>query len=317
MLEQARRVIGIERDAVDGLLGRLDNSFPEAVELICSTAGRVIVSGVGKSGIVGRKIAATLTSTGTPAIFVHPVDFMHGDIGLVSRDDTFLAISKSGESTELEQMLHHCKRLGIKVIALTGKRDSMLSSLSDVVLDAGVAQEACPHDLAPTASSTAAMVMGDALAVSLLVRRDFKPEDFARLHPAGALGRQLLLRVREVMVTGEDIGKVGSDAGMKDALLELVAKRGICAVIESDGSLAGVVTDGDFKRLLARSADFIGIPVAEVMNTSPKFIHPDNLCVEAVEKMESHSIISMPVVDESGGVVGMVHLHDLMRARII
>ena len=317
ILEQARRVIGIERDAVEGLLERLDDSFADAVELVYNCTGRVIVSGVGKSGIVGRKIAATLTSTGTPSIFVHPVDFMHGDMGLVSREDVFLAVSKSGETNELEQMLHHFKRLGIKVIALTGKRESMLSSLSDVVLDAGVAQEACPHDLAPTASSTAAMALGDALAVALLVGREFKAEDFARLHPAGALGRKLLLRVREVMVTGEDVGSVGLDAVMKDVLLELVTRRGICAVIESDGRLAGVVTDGDFKRLIGRHADFIGIPVRDVMNTAPKSIHPDNLCVEAVEMMESHRIISMPVVDSEGRIVGMIHLHDLMRARVI
>lgn len=317
ILEQARRVIGIERDAVEGLLERLDESFADAVELIYTCSGRVIVSGVGKSGIVGRKIAATLTSTGTPSIFVHPVDFMHGDMGLVGREDVFLAVSKSGETTELEQMLHHFKRLGVRVLALTGRKDSMLSSLSDVVLDAGVVLEACPHDLAPTASSTAAMVMGDALAVALLVRRNFRAEDFARLHPAGTLGRKLLLRVREVMVRGQDVGRVGTDAGMKDVLLELVAKRGICAVVEGDDRLAGVVTDGDFKRLIGRSADFIGIPVAEVMNTSPKSVHPDDLCVEAVEKMESHAIISMPVVDETGKVVGMVHLHDLMRAGVI
>lgn len=207
ILEQARRVIGIERDAVEGLLERLDESFADAVELIYTCSGRVIVSGVGKSGIVGRKIAATLTSTGTPSIFVHPVDFMHGDMGLVGREDVFLAVSKSGETTELEQMLHHFKRLGVRVLALTGRKDSMLSSLSDVVLDAGVVQEACPHDLAPTASSTAAMVMGDALAVALLVRRNFRAEDFARLHPAGTLGRKLLLRVREVMVRGQDVGR--------------------------------------------------------------------------------------------------------------
>jgi arabinose-5-phosphate isomerase len=317
VLEQARRVIGIERDAVAGLLDRLDSSFADAVELVYNCTGRVIVSGVGKSGIVGRKIAATLTSTGTPSIFVHPVDFMHGDMGLVSREDVFLAVSKSGETAELEQMLHHFKRLGIRVIALTGKRESMLSSLSDVVLDAGVAQEACPHDLAPTASSTAAMALGDALAVALLVSREFKAEDFARLHPAGALGRRLLLRVREVMVKDGDIGSVGLDANMKDVLLELVAKRGICAVVEPGGRLAGVVTDGDFKRLIGRDADFIATPVAEVMNTTPKSIHPDKLCVEAVEMMESHRIISMPVVDEDNRIVGMLHLHDLMRARVI
>ncbi len=317
VLEQGRRVIEIERDALEELLGRLDNSFVGAVELIFACKGRVIVSGVGKSGIVGRKIAATLTSTGTPAIFVHPVDFMHGDMGLVSREDVFLAVSKSGETSELEQMLHHCKRLGIKVVALTGKRQSMLCSLADISLDAGVSKEACPHDLAPTASSTAAMALGDALAVALLVRREFRAEDFARLHPAGTLGRKLLLRVREVMVSGANIGTVSPDAKMKEVLLELVAKRGICAVTDSEGKLAGVVTDGDFKRLIGRQSDFIDIPVTEVMNPRAKTIHPDELCVGAVEQMESHAIISMPVVDDDNRVVGMIHLHDLMRARVI
>lgn len=316
-VEQARRVIAIERDALGALLERLGDSFEQAVELIGACSGRVIVSGVGKSGIVGRKIAATLTSTGTPAFFVHPVDFMHGDMGLVSREDVFLAVSKSGETAELEQMLHHFKRLGIKVVALTGKPKSMLSSLADIVLDAAVEQEACPHDLAPTASSTVAMALGDALAVALLVRRDFRAEDFARLHPAGALGARLLLKVREVMVTGESVGRVGTDARMKDVLLELVAKRGICAVVESDGKLAGVVTDGDFKRLIGRSAEFIDIPAAEVMNAGAKTVGPDDLCVEAAEKMESHAIISMPVVEDDGRVVGVIHLHDLMRARVI
>ncbi len=317
VLEQARRVIGIERDALSGLINRIDSSFAAAVERILVCTGRVIVSGVGKSGIVGRKIAATLTSTGTPAIFVHPVDFMHGDMGLVSREDVFLAVSKSGETSELEGMLHYCKRLGIKVIAITGRRGSMLCSLSDISLDAGVVQEACPHDLAPTASSTAAMALGDALAVSLLVRRDFRAEDFARLHPAGALGRRLLLRVSEVMVSGADIGTVGPDARMKEVLLELVAKRGICAVADPDGKLAGVVTDGDFKRLIGRCTNFIEIPVAEVMNPRARTVGPDDLCAEAAGKMESHAIISMPVVDDGGRVVGMIHLHDLMRAGVI
>ena len=317
VLDQARRVLEIERDALSGLIDRLDESFAEAVEQIIVCTGRVIVSGVGKSGIVGRKIAATLTSTGTPAIFVHPVDFMHGDMGLVNREDVFLAVSKSGETSELEQMLHHCKRLGIKVVALTGKRDSVLCSLSDVSLDAGVTQEACPHDLAPTASSTAAMAMGDALAVALLVRREFKAEDFARIHPAGALGRRLLLRVREVMVSGANLGVVSPDANMKEVLLELVAKRGICVVVDEKGKLAGVVTDGDFKRLIGRSAEFIDTPVTEVMNTRAKTVHPDELCVEAAEQMESHAIISIPVVDDERRVVGMIHLHDLMRARVI
>ena len=317
ILEQARRVIRIEAEGVSGLLDRLDESFVEAVELVFLCKGRIIVSGVGKSGIVARKMAATLTSTGTPAVFMHPVDFMHGDMGLATREDVFMAVSKSGETSEVERMLHLFKRLGVKVIALTGQINSSLARLADVALDCGVPQEACPHDLAPTASSTAAMVMGDALAVALLIRRNFRPEDFARLHPAGALGRQLLLRVEEVMVGGKDIGIVGSGATMREVLLELVAKRGICAVIGEDRRVLGVITDGDFKRLLQKTTDFMELRATEVMNAGPKCIHRDELCVTAVELMEQHAIISMPVIDRQERIAGMVHLHDLMRAKVI
>jgi arabinose-5-phosphate isomerase len=317
ILEEARRVIRIESEGVSGLLERLDRSFAQAVELLYNCKSRAIVSGVGKSGIVGRKLAATLTSTGTPAVFIHPVDFLHGDMGLVTPEDVFIAVSKSGETSEVERMLHLCKRLGVKVIALTGKKDSSLARLSEVVLDVGVPQEACPHDLAPTASTTAAMVLGDALAIALLVRRDFRPEDFARLHPAGSLGRKLLLRVEELMLTGDNIGTVGNQATMKEVLIELVGKRGICAVLGDRGELIGVVTDGDFKRLLQKTRDFMEIKAVEVMNKNPKNIRADELCISAVKVMESYSIISMPVVDEKNRVVGMVHLHDLMRAKVI
>lgn len=317
LLEEARRVIRIEFEGVRGLLDRLDESFAEAVELIYNCKGRAIVSGVGKSGIVGRKLAATLTSTGTPAIFIHPVDFFHGDMGLVTPEDVFIAVSKSGETGEVERMLHLCKRLGVKVIAVTGEKSSSLARLSEVVLDVGVPQEACPHDLAPTASTTAAMVMGDALAITLLVRRDFRPEDFARLHPAGFLGRRLLLRVEELMLAGDSVGTVSNRARMKKVLLELVAKRGICAVLGDKGELIGVITDGDFKRLLQKTSDFMKIKAIDVMNKNPKNIRQEELCISAVKMMESYSIISMPVVDENKRVVGMVHLHDLMRAKVI
>lgn len=317
LLEEARRVIRIESEGVHGLLDRLDESFAEAVELIYNCKGRAIVSGVGKSGIVGRKLAATLTSTGTPAVFIHPVDFFHGDMGLVTPEDVFIAVSKSGETGEVERMLHLCKRLGVKVIAVTGEKNSSLARLSEVVLDVGVPKEACPHDLAPTASTTAAMVMGDALAIVLLVRRDFRPEDFARLHPAGFLGRMLLLRVEELMLTGDSVGTVSNRARMKKVLLELVAKRGICAVLDDKGELIGVITDGDFKRLLQKTSDFMKIKAIDVMNKNPKNIRQEELCISAVKMMESYSIISMPVVDENKRVVGMVHLHDLMRAKVI
>jgi len=317
LLEEARRVILIESEGVRGLLDRLDNSFAEAVELLYNCKGRAIVSGIGKSGIVGRKLAATLTSTGTPAIFIHPVDFLHGDMGLVAPEDVFIALSKSGETGEVERMLHLCKRLGVKVITVTGEKNSSLARLSEVVLDVGVPQEACPHNLTPTASATAAMVMGDALAIALLVRRDFRPEDFARFHPAGFLGRRLLLRVEELMLTGNNVGTVINRATMKEVLLELVGKRGICAVLGDKGELTGVITDGDFKRLLQKTRDFMEIKAIDVMNKNPKSIRQDELCVSAVKMMESYSIISMPVVDENKRIVGMVHLHDLMRAKVI
>ena len=317
VLDQARRVIRIEAEAVTSLLDRLDSSFAQAVELIYACKGRVIISGVGKSGIVGRKLATTLTSTGTPALFIHPVDCLHGDMGLVSPEDVFIAVSKSGETDEIDQLLHFFKRLDVKIIALSGKKDSSLSRMADVILDVSVDQEACPHDLAPTASTTAAMVMGDALAVSLLLRRDFGPEDFAALHPAGTLGRRMLLKVRELMLSGDDTPMVDTRARMKEVLIVLVGKRGICPVVDDDRRLVGVMTDGDFKRLLNRTTDFMDIPATEVMNESPKSIHPDELCVTAVKKMEKFSIISMPVVDNDNRVVGVVHLHDLMRARVI
>ncbi|MBN2288220.1 MAG: KpsF/GutQ family sugar-phosphate isomerase [Candidatus Glassbacteria bacterium] len=317
LLEQARRVVRIEAEAVSALLGRLDRSFVRAVEMIYGCTGRVIVSGVGKSGIVGRKLATTLTSTGTPALFIHPVDCLHGDMGLVRPEDIFIAVSRSGETDEIEQLLHFFKRLGVKIIAVAGRADSSLSRMADVVLDVSVAREACPHDLAPTASTTAAMVMGDALAVSLLLKRNFGPEDFAALHPAGTLGRRMLLKVSEVMLSGEDTPMVRPQARMKEVLIVLVGKRGICPVVDEDRRLVGVVTDGDFKRLLSRTADFMDIPVAEVMTGNPKSIHPDELCITAAKKMEQFSIISMPVVDDRERLVGVVHLHDLMRARVI
>ncbi|MEA2062119.1 MAG: KpsF/GutQ family sugar-phosphate isomerase [Gemmatimonadota bacterium] len=317
VLEQARRVVQVEAGAVAGLADHLDENFTRAVEMIYNCSGRVIVSGVGKSGLIGRKLAATLTSTGSPALFIHPVDSMHGDMGLVSGDDVFIAVSKSGETSELEQLLHLFKRLDVEIVAVTGRPDSSLARLADVVLDVSVPQEACPHDLAPTASSTAAMVMGDALAVCLLLRRNFGPEDFAALHPAGTLGRRMLLKVREVMLSGDELPILGQRATMKEVLIVLVGHRGICVVVSDDGHLVGVCTDGDLKRLLSRTTDFLDIPVTEVMNKTPKSIHPEELCVTAARKMENFSIVSMPVVDEAGRVVGVVHLHDLMRAGVV
>lgn len=317
LLAQARAVLDNESEALARLSAGIGESFIRAVRLIDSSAGRVIVSGVGKSGLVGRKIAATLTSTGTPAHFMHPVDSLHGDIGLVSPEDVFIAISKSGETSEMEQLIHLFKRLGVKIIAITGNGGSFLGRLADVAISVPVEREACPHDLAPTTSTTAVMAVGDALAVCLLQMKDFSPEQFASLHPAGALGGKLLLRVEELMLSGDSTPRVAPATPMKEVIVELVGKRGICTVVDKSGRLLGVVTDGDLKRLLSRTLDIMDIPASEVMNREPKNIEQDELCITAVKKMEKYSIVSMPVVDKEFRVVGIVHLHDLMRARII
>ena len=317
LLAEARSVLDNESEALAKLSAGIGESFVRAVRLIDQSTGRVIVSGVGKSGLVGRKIAATLTSTGTPAHFIHPVDSLHGDIGLVSPEDVFIAISKSGETSEMEQMIHLFKRLGVKIVAITGNGGSFLGQLADVVISVPVEREACPHDLAPTTSTTAVMAVGDALAVCLLQMKDFSPEQFASLHPAGALGGKLLLTVEELMLSGDSTPRVSPETPMKEVIVELVGKRGICTVVDEKGCLLGVITDGDLKRLLSRTLDIMDIQAGEVMNREPKNIEQSELCISAVKRMEKYSIVSMPVVDSEGRVVGIVHLHDLMRARII
>lgn len=313
MLEQARRVIRVEAASVAALEARIDAGFGEAVDAVLHAAGRVIVAGVGKSGIVGRKLAATLTSTGTPAVFLHPVEALHGDLGIVGGGDVAILLSKSGESEELRGLLEYLKRMGVAVIALTGRPDSALARQADWVLDCSVAEEACPHDLAPTSSTTAAMAMGDALAVALLLRRGFGRDDFARFHPGGALGRRLLLRVSDVMET-RDLPLIGADATMKECLAPLAERRGTVAVVDRDGRLLGVVTSGDLTRLMEREEHFLAVAVSEVMTRSPRTAEAGELGAAAVGVMERHGIMALPVVDDDGRVVGMVHLHDLMRA---
>jgi arabinose-5-phosphate isomerase len=313
MLEQARRVIRVEAASVAALEARIDAGFGEAVDAVLHAAGRVIVAGVGKSGIVGRKLAATLTSTGTPAVFLHPVEALHGDLGIVGGGDVAILLSKSGESEELRGLLEYLKRMGVAVIALTGRPDSALARQADWVLDCSVAEEACPHDLAPTSSTTAAMAMGDALAVALLLRRGFGRDDFARFHPGGALGRRLLLRVADVMET-RDLPLIGADATMKECLAPLAERRGTVAVVDGEGRLVGVVTSGDLTRLMEREEHFLAVAVSEVMTRSPRVAEAGELGAAAVGVMERHGIMALPVVDDGGRVVGMVHLHDLMRA---
>jgi arabinose-5-phosphate isomerase len=316
IIERGRRVVRLERDALAEVERRLDDQFARAVEMIASSSGRVIVAGVGKSGLIGRKIAATLTSTGTQAIFLHPVESVHGDLGIVGPNDTAILISKSGESDELLALLDHLKRLGVRSIALTAERDSSLARLSDVTLDAWVREEACPHDLAPTTSTTAALAIGDALAVALLEERGFKREDFARIHPGGALGRRLLTRVSEVMITA-DLPLLSPSARMRDAIVLLAERRGIAIVVDEARRLRGVVTAGDLTRLMEHEADALNVEASRAMTANPKAAHPDELGSAVVFRMETHGIMAMPVIADEDVVVGVVHLHDLMRARVV
>jgi arabinose-5-phosphate isomerase len=315
LLERGREVIRLERDALGEVERRLDDRFVRAIELIASSTGRVLVAGVGKSGIIGRKIAATFTSTGTPATFLHPVDSVHGDLGIVGQNDVAILISKSGETDELVGLLQHLKRFGVRTIALTGAVDSTLARHADVALDSWVREEACPHDLAPTTSTTAALAIGDALAIVLLEEKGFRREDFARIHPGGALGRQLLTRVDDVMLR-ERVPTLPIDATMREAIVLLAERRGIAIVLDGD-RLAGVLTAGDLTRLMERVENPLAVAVRDVMTASAKVAMLGELGTAAVYRMERHGIMAMPVVDESRHVHGVVHLHDLMRAGVV
>ncbi|KVS48640.1 arabinose 5-phosphate isomerase KdsD [Burkholderia ubonensis] len=317
-LALARDVLDIEANAVRALSDQLDGDFVKAVALLLGCGGRVVVSGIGKSGHIARKIAATLASTGTPAFFVHPAEASHGDLGMVTADDVFIGISYSGESEELVAILPLVKRIGAKLIAITGRAESSLGQLADVNLNAAVAKEACPLNLAPTASTTAALALGDALAVAVLDARGFGSEDFARSHPGGALGRRLLTYVRDVMRTGDEIPSVGLDATLSDALFQITAKRlGMTAVVGADGKVAGIFTDGDLRRVLERDGDFRRLPIVDVMTRQPHTIGPDHLAVEAVELMERHRINQMLVVDADGALIGALNMHDLFSKKVI
>ncbi|MGH7671439.1 MAG: KpsF/GutQ family sugar-phosphate isomerase [Gemmatimonadales bacterium] len=313
LVERGRRVLALEAQAVERTAQRLGEPFARAIELLAAAKGRVVVSGVGKSGLIARKIAATFTSTGTPAAFLHAVDSLHGDLGIVGRDDVAILLSKSGASDELFGLVSQLKRLGVPIIALTGDPDSPLGRQATVVLDAAVTEEACPETLAPTTSTTVALALGDALAVTLLEVKGFRREDFAALHPGGALGRKLLLRVADVMLT-EDLPTLTSDRPMRECVVLLAEKRGTVAVVDRDGALAGVVTAGDLTRLMERTDAFLDIPVGEVMTKTPKATTPVELAGAAVSLMERHGIMALPVLDGGQRVVGIVHLHDLMKA---
>jgi arabinose-5-phosphate isomerase len=317
-LERARQVLTTEADAVRALAGRLDQNFFRAVQLILACRGRVVVSGMGKSGHIGHKIAATLASTGTPAFFVHPGEASHGDLGMIAHDDVVIALSNSGESAEITSILPLIKRRGAKLIGISGNPDSTLGKESDVHLNAAVDKEACPLNLAPTASTTAALALGDALAVVLLEARGFSAEDFARTHPGGSLGRRLLVHVRDLMHTGERLPQVSLTASMKEALLEMTHKGlGMTAVVDETGRVKGVFTDGDLRRALEKNLDILSAGVDQVMTPDPKTIGPDQLAVEAVEKMETLRINGLLVVNDAGQLAGALNMHDLLRAGVV
>ena len=317
-LDLARQVLAIEADAVRALIERIDQRFIDAVELIAGRKGRVVVSGMGKSGHIARKIASTLASTGTPAYFVHPAEASHGDLGMVENGDVFIAISYSGSSEELLQIVPLVKRRGAKLIALTGKPDSALAREADVHLDAGVAQEACPHNLAPTASTTAALALGDALAVALLDKRGFSADDFARSHPRGQLPRQALVHVSDVMRRGADVARVRSGVRALQAVAEMTRGRmGMTAVVDEAERVRGIFTDGDLRRSLEKGVDFARTDVDAVMTPGPRTIRPEALAVEAVQIMERDKVNQLLVVDARGALLGALNMHDLFRARVI
>ncbi|MEP7381940.1 MAG: KpsF/GutQ family sugar-phosphate isomerase [Gemmatimonadota bacterium] len=310
-----RRVVELEVAALEEVARRLDDGFARAVDLIATSSGRVIVAGVGKSGLIGRKIAATLTSTGTPATFLHPTEGVHGDLGMVGPHDVALLLSKSGESEEVVTLLDHLKRFGVRTIALTGNADSTLARACDAVLDAWVREEACPHNLAPTTSTTAALALGDALAVVILERKGFRREDFARLHPGGSLGRKLLTRVRDLMEV-DQLPVLAPSALMREVIVLLAERRGIVVAADAEGRLEGVFTAGDFTRLMEREDDPFTVPLDRVMTRTPRAAAPEELGSAVVYRMEHFGIMAMPVTDDQGFVVGVVHLHDLMRAGV-
>ncbi|MDY6856989.1 MAG: KpsF/GutQ family sugar-phosphate isomerase [Thermodesulfobacteriota bacterium] len=313
VIKRAREVLKIEAEAIKNLIIRIDKNFTRAVDIIYSTQGRVIIMGVGKSGIIGRKIAATLTSTGTPALFLHPVEGMHGDLGIVMKDDVVLAISNSGETEEVISIIPILKRLGARLIVFTGKLDSTLARNGDVTIDISVEREACPLGLAPTASTTATLAMGDALAVALLDKRSFQTKDFHRIHPGGNLGERLMVRIKDVMLQGKEIPIVNEEQSLSEAINEMTNKDiGLTLITDNNDLLTGIITDGDLRRIIQRKGNFLRRPIKEVMTRDPKTINEDKLAGYALEEMERHKITALAIVDEEKHIKGIVHLHDLL-----
>lgn len=312
-ISEASRVLRAEAGALLHLADRIGQGFIQAMETVLGAPGRVVVSGIGKSGIVARKLAATLTSTGTPASFLHPVEGLHGDLGLVSREDVAILISKSGDTEELAGLAQYLLRYDVPIVLMTGNPRSLLARHAAALIDCSVAEEACPMDLAPTTSTTAAMAMGDALAIVLLRRRGFEPEDFARLHPGGALGRKLTLRVDDVMVA-DGYPSLSRDARVRDCIVPLARMRGTVPIVDDQNQVVGVVTAGDLTRLMEREPDFLRTPIRDIMNPQPKLARLGTLASASAREMEKYAVMALPVVDDIGALRGVVHLHDLMRS---
>lgn len=314
-LQKGKRVIRMESEAIAALEGRINSAFQQAIDSMFNCKGRVVVTGMGKSGIIARKIVATLNSTGTPSIFLHPSDAVHGDLGMVRSDDVVICISKSGDTQEIRQLLPMFKRIGVPIISMVGNLNSHLALQSDIVLDISVKEEACPHNLAPTTSTTATLAMGDALAVTLLEKKNFSADDFAMFHPGGNLGKRLLLKIEELAITGKQIPKIRLQASLKDAILEMTTKRlGATCVVDENGNLAGIITDGDLRRLLQKTTDVSNVTAEQVMTKNPKTIRKGTLASVALQEMEQFSITQLIIVDDERKPFGVVHLHDLVRA---
>jgi len=313
IIAKGREVIRIEAEAVADLSRSINENFVKAVEVLNQCQGRIVVTGMGKSGLVARKIVATLNSTGAPAIYLHPTDALHGDLGMVRKDDVVIFISKSGETQELANLLPWLKRLKVKLIAMTGSENGKLASECDIVLDISVKEEACPHDLAPTASTTATLAMGDALSVALLQQKNFSIQDFANLHPGGSLGKRLSLELKEIMIKGDKVPMVQEEASLKDVILEMTSKRlGTTCVVNREKILKGIITDGDLRRLLEKTLEIKNLKAKDVMTKTPKVIKPSALASLALQQMENYKITTLVVINDENKPVGIVHLHDLI-----
>jgi|Deesub1362B_J571_1020462.scaffolds.fasta_scaffold00090_20 arabinose-5-phosphate isomerase len=318
IIKKAKEVIGLEIKGLQGLFDSINEDFLKAIELLMSCEGKIIVTGVGKSGIIAKKIASTLTSTGTPALYLHPSESLHGDIGVVDQKDIVIAISKSGRTDEIAMIISFLKRRNIPIIAITSNRNSELARESDISVIIQVEKEACPFDLAPTVSTTTVLALGDAIAIILMDLKRFKADDFAALHPGGDIGKKFWLKVKDMMLTGEkNVPIVKHDAPMKDVILEMTTKRGITSVVDDKGKLIGVITDGDLRRLLERTDRVFSLTAKDAMTTNPKVIDQDSLAVIAAKKMENYGITALIVIDDEEKPIGIIHLHDLMRERVI